>query len=908
MIEESTNSNELAKQYDPQLVESSWYQRWMQSRIYEFPETTEKETFSILMPPPNVTGMLTMGHVLNHTIQDVYIRYNRMKGKQSAWFPGLDHAGIATQSKVEQLLKKEEGISRHDLGREKFIERVYDWKDKYGNIILEQLRSLGNSSDWSKTLFTMDESASNAVREVFIRLFDDGLIYRGKRIINWSPAMLSAISDEEVIMKETKDTMFTLKYYYEDSDEYISVATVRPETIFGDVAVAVNPDDERYTSVIGKKVRVPLTDRYVPIIADSYVEKDFGTGCLKITPAHDQNDFEVGERHNLPILMTLTPDAKLTSETGVYAGLDRFDARKKIAQDLTDGGFVVKAEEYLHKVGYSERGGEVVEPFLSDQWFVKVEPLAIPALKAVQDGRIKFYPEHWSKTYEHWMNNVRDWCISRQLWWGHRIPVYYTEDGLFTSARSEEHARQKLNLSADVVLRQDEDSLDTWFSSWLWMLTTMNWLHDGETEDTPLLATYLPTNLLVTGPDIIFFWVARMIMASLYFKNEVPFKDVYFTSIIRDGEGRKMSKSLGNSPDPLELFKKYGADAVRYTTLYLAPLGQDIKITVVLNEGISDAPQMEFGRNFANKIWNAARFLMMKKSEVASGVEGSATLSEEELSVSDRWIRSRLNSTIQKVHTSLESYSITEYTRVMYDFIWKDFCDWYIEIMKVQFNSNESQTYRLALMNFALDVFAQAMKLLHPIMPFITEEIWHKLTSADSESSVSTQLIPTSNPEFITASVENNFEKVQLLIEELRMMKSQAGIKPSLKLPLFIRCNSNDIEFFKSVGSIISALTKNEEPIVVTELHKLENVLSGSVHGIDIFLVAENLIDKDKERERLTKEQERLENLKRSAEAKLSNEKFVANAKPELVETERKKLETALDGLHKVATALQELA
>ncbi|MCX7930501.1 MAG: valine--tRNA ligase, partial [Chlorobi bacterium] len=671
------------RQYDPSAIEQLWYEHWLQRDLFSCPDETDKPCYSILMPPPNVTGVLTMGHVLNNTIQDLYIRYNRKRGKVACWFPGLDHAGIATQSKVEAELMRTEGKTRWDLGREEFLRRVWQWKEQYGGIILQQLRSLGVSCDWKRTLFTMDESASNAVREVFIRLFDAGLIYRGKRIINWSPRLQSALSDEEVIYRPVDDTLYVLRYQLEGSDtEYLAVATVRPETIFGDVAVAVHPADERYTHFIGKRVRVPLTDRYVPVIADGYVDPTFGTGCLKITPAHDPNDYEVGIRHHLPVLVSINPDGTLNEVAGRYGGLERFQARQRIVEDLRTSGLILQEERYTHNVGFSERSGEPIEPFYSDQWFVRMKPLAEPALEAVLQGHIRFYPEHWVKTYEHWMRNIRDWCISRQLWWGHRIPVYYTPDGRYTAARNEEDARNKLGIASNVELRQDEDSLDTWFSSWLWMLTTMRWLHDGRTEETPILRTYLPTDLLVTGPDIIFFWVARMIMASLYFRGIVPFRDVYFTSIIRDDKGRKMSKSLGNSPDPLALIAKYGADAVRYTVLYLAPVGQDVRITV--DPVTQDAPQMELGRNFANKLWNAARFLALKADESGVGEERLPLPAEHELGIVERWIRSRLHTTIRSVDEHLARYRINEYVRTLYDFFWHDYCDWYIEMLKVR--------------------------------------------------------------------------------------------------------------------------------------------------------------------------------------------------------------------------------
>ena len=673
-------NKEFPKSFEPKVAENKWYKQWLANNIFKADNNSPKPAYSILMPPPNVTGILHFGHVLNLTIQDLYIRSKRMQGYEVCWFPGTDHAGIATQTKVEAELRKE-GISRYDLGREKFVEKVWEWKNKYGGIILEQMRKVGVSVDWDRVLFTMDESASNAVRDVFIQLFDEGLIYKGKRIINWSPLAQTALSDEEVVFKEVQGHLYTLRYYYEeDTNKYLQLSTVRPETIFGDVAVAVNPKDERYKDVIGKRVRVPLTNRYIPIITDDYADPTFGTGCVKITPAHDPNDFLVGQRHNLEQIQTINPDGTLNELTGEFNGLERFEARKIILEKLKENNLVEKIENYTHNVGFSERGGEPVEPYLSDQWFVKMKPLAELALSVVKDGEIRFHPSHWVKTYEHWMNNIRDWCISRQLWWGHRIPVYYTPDGNFTAARNEEEARIKLinsgQLSAvnkDATLIQDEDSLDTWFSSWLWPLTTMRWSinenhpastrhpsiernSDGKSsppvegwqcnstdgvlcschaelvsaspnndveipcqarndnDSNPIINKFLPTDLLVTAPEIIFFWVARMIMATKKFKSEIPFKNVYFTSIIRDGLGRKLSKSLGNSPDPLNIIDKYGADAVRFSMVYLAPLGQDVRMDVdVVNQDIAS---MELGRNFVNKIWNAGRFIMMKQEEV----------------------------------------------------------------------------------------------------------------------------------------------------------------------------------------------------------------------------------------------------------------------------------------------------
>ncbi|MFN9150981.1 MAG: valine--tRNA ligase, partial [Bacteroidota bacterium] len=725
------------------------------------------------MPPPNVTGILHFGHVLNNTIQDIYIRWARLNGRETCWFPGLDHAGIATQTKVEKELKKQ-GLRRHDLGREAFIERVWEWKNTYGGIILEQLRTLGVSADWDRTLFTMDESASQAVAEVFVRLFDEGLIYRGKRIINWSPVAQSALSDEEVIFREVREHLYTLQYHLEDGSGMLLVATVRPETIFADVAVAVNPQDDRYRHLIGSRVIVPLTGRSVPIIADDYADPAFGTGCVKITPAHDPNDFEIGQRHDLPILQCIEADATLNDLAGEFAGLDRFVARKKVVARLEETGLLEKKEDYTHNVGFSERGEEAVEPYLSDQWFVSMKPLAEPAMEAVRGGRITFYPNHWVRTYEHWMSNVRDWCISRQLWWGHRIPVYYAEDGRFTAAMSEQEARGKLGLEKGAVLRQDPDVLDTWFSSWLWPMTTMGWrgpISDESARDEvaeKLMSYYLPTNLLVTGPDIIFFWVARMIMASLKFKNETPFRDVYFTSIIRDAKGRKLSKSLGNSPDPLNVIEKYGSDAVRFTMIYLAPLGMDVRLDI--DEKTQDIASMELGRNFANKVWNACRFLQMKRFEVAPGTSPDAAY---ELSTADRWIRSRYASTVHAATKALDEYRITEYAKILYDFIWRDFCDWYVEVVKVQLTQAPSDSHRLSVLDNAFSVIDGTLHLLHPVMPFITEELWHGLLGHTPEESISTSRAPLAKADDIDQLTEERFETLQLVVEALRRQRAE---------------------------------------------------------------------------------------------------------------------------------------
>lgn len=895
---------QLEKNYNPSTVESHWYANWQHHKYYETDINTAKIPYSILMPPPNVTGMLTMGHVLNNTIQDIYIRWNRLRDKDSQWFPGLDHAGIATQTKVEQLLK-EQGLSRHDLGRDAFVDKVWEWKEKYGSIILEQLRSLGVSANWSKTLFTMDERASRAVTEVFIRLFEEGLIYRGKRIINWSPVAQSALSDEEVVFKEVQDTLYTLRYSLESGDGFLCVATARPETIFGDVAVAVNPQDERYAHLIGTKVQVPLAGMWIPVIADDYADPAFGTGCVKITPAHDPNDYEVGLRNNLPMPCTINPDATLNELTGEFQGLDRFDARKKIVKKLEELDRIEKTESYTHNVGFSERGGEPVEPYLSDQWFVNMAPLAQPALEAVQNGSIKFYPEHWSKTYSHWMTNIRDWCISRQLWWGHRIPVYYHADGRMVAAHSLHEAASKLGITDISELRQDADVLDTWFSSWLWPMTTMDWLIEEKGGDhTEAMSHYLPTNLLVTGPDIIFFWVARMIMATLKFKGTIPFKDVYFTSIIRDGKGKKMSKSLGNSPDPLDVIKKYGADALRFTVTYLAPLGTDIRFEVTETQ---DTPQVELGRNFANKLWNAGRFIQMKMEECNLDNPRMAR-SSYSLSAADEWIQGRFVTTQEKTIEYLENYRLTEYAKNLYEFIWRDFCDWYVEIFKIQYNALQSNEQKQELVCFALQIFEGMITLLHPVMPFITEELWHGLFSSPDSDSLSVQILKHHDSSLLTSNVAM-FSSLQEIVEEIRSMRANAQIPPSKKIPVFIRLSEDlSSDFFDAQLTIISSLAKCETLEFLTkDSENPQKCISSVIKGVEIFIQADAAIDVHKEIEKLEKEKARLAGLIISIEKKLSNEGFIAKAPENVIIAEKEKLASIKDSLQKVETNLSAL-
>ena len=900
---------EFPKAYQPKTAENKWYEIWQNNKIYHADENSPKPKYSIMMPPPNVTGILHFGHVLNNTLQDIYIRYKRMDGYEVCWFPGIDHAGIATQARVEKELAKDK-ISRYDLGREKFLEKVWEWKEMYGGIILKQLRYLGISCDWSRTLFTMDELASKAVSKVFVKLFDEGLIYKGKRIINWSPVSQTALSDEEVEFREVKEHLYTMRYMFPDGSGYLSVATVRPETIFGDVAIAVNPEDERYKHLIGTTVIVPLVGREVKIIADEYADPTFGTGCVKITPAHDPNDFEIGLRHNLEMINTINPDGTLNELTGEYNTIERFKARKLILEKLKELDLIEKIEDYTHNVGFSQRGGEPIEPYLSDQFFVSMKPLAEIALEPVKSGEIKFHPEHWVKTYEHWMNGIRDWCISRQLWWGHRIPVYYTPEGKFTAAESEAEARVKLGVGDEVELRQESDVLDTWFSSWLWPLTTMRWLEDGTEEPNDIMKAFQPTDLLVTAPDIIFFWVARMIMANKKFNNEVAFKNVYFTSMIRDGKGRKLSKSLGNSPDPLNIIDKYGTDAVRFTMIYLSPLGQDVKMDVDVDA--QDIPSMEIGRNFANKVWNAGRFLLMKYNDLnieeQTGFDLEQTISDAELTFADKWILSRFNTTLETTRKSLDDYKVNDFSKNLYDFIWRDFCDWYVEIMKVQLNSSDDLNYKYKLLKFAVGLYEQIVMLLHPIMPFITEEIWHLLGNRGDDESISLQDIPKFDEKNVHTEIEKNFELMQLIVEEFRRLRSGVNIPPQQKVP--VQLNIKDAELFavfESQKDILKNFAKASEITIKNDSEKVENAMSSVVREIELHLIIEGAIDKDKERERLQKEIARLEGNINGCERKLSNEKFVNNASPQVVAGEKEKLASMQESLAKVKENLQNL-
>ncbi|MDX2127715.1 MAG: valine--tRNA ligase [Chloroherpetonaceae bacterium] len=941
----------LEKNYSPEAVELRWgIDFFKETGIHTANSETvtkgDRESFTVLMPPPNVTGSLTIGHVLNHTIQDIFIRYHRMMGKESLWLPGTDHAGIATQTVVEKQLRKEK-LTRYDLGREKFIEKVWAWREEYGNLILKQLAKLGDSADWRRNLFTMDDRANRAVQNAFIRLYQDGLIYKGKRIINWCPVSQTALSDEEVEMRTQRDPLAFVRYFIDDSQDgaFIPVATVRPETMLGDVAVAVNPNDERYQKFLGKFVIEPITKRRIPIIADDYVEIDFGTGALKITPAHDPNDYQVGLRHQLPVIIAIDKHAKVVNGFEPYSGLDRFEARKKILADLEQAGYLIKVEDYEHNVGYSERAGVVVEPFLSEQWFVTMKPLSNPALAAVETGIVKFYPERWKNTYKYWMENVQDWCISRQLWWGHRIPAFYSPDGSLAVAGTKEEAFHQLkakqpNLTIEQV-RQEDDVLDTWFSSWLWPLTTLGWEKPGDDNDD--FKAFYPTSTLVTAPDIIFFWVARMIIAGLYFRateeerkayfltenahhrNEndenfqsflrrcIPFENVYFTSIIRDQQGRKLSKSIGNSPDPLMVMEKYGTDALRFTVMYLAPLGQDVRIEVNLQT--KDMPQVEQGRNFCTKIWNAARFLQMNKAEIYNPLEAFEmeykALTLENVvpeNLPERWIFSTLNSMLKSYHLSVEQLRVNELVKSLYDFIWRDYCDWYLEMLKVNLYSAKDEAEKKRAISKAMFVFDALLRALHPVMPFISEEIWQGLVKREKDEYLNQAVVFHANPNLIEPETEEEMEFLKAIVSNIRSTRAVLGVPPSLEANVLI--NTHDEKGLKRlthIGPLIMKLAKVSLEIG-NSLLKPKASASSVVMGCDIHIKLEGILDFEKEKARLEKEIHKTEGYIRQIETKLSNAGFVERAPKEIIETEQKKLSDAKETMIKLQENLASLA
>ncbi|NOZ07917.1 MAG: valine--tRNA ligase [FCB group bacterium] len=863
---------ELAKIYDPASVEEKWYTKWETSGAFKPDMASSKETFTILIPPPNITGILTIGHVLNLTIQDVLVRRARMQGKNTLWLPGTDHASIATEARVSRMLK-DQGTNKREIGREEFLKHAWEWKAKYGGTIVKQLRNLGASCDWDREVFTMDENYSRAVQEVFVRLYNDGLIYRGERIINWDPVGRTALSDEEVIYHEQQGKLWYFKYPLADGSGFIEVATTRPETMLGDTGIAVNPDDERYRNLVGKKVKLPIVGRDIPIFADDYVDREFGTGCVKVTPAHDPNDFEMGQRHGLEIINIFHPDASLNEHVpSKYQGLDRDAARLQVVAEFEALGLLSKIEDYTNKVGHSERTNAVVEPYLSKQWFVKMKPLAEPALKAVAEGRVAFFPDRWVKTYNHWLENIRDWCISRQLWWGHRIPVWYRGSEIYCG----------LEAPAGTGWQQEEDVLDTWFSSWLWPFATMGW-----PEETSDLKKFYPTQDLVTAPDIIFFWVARMIMASLYFKDDIPFERVYFTGIIRDEQGRKMSKSLGNSPDPLDLFREYGADATRVSILMIAPQGLDI---------LFSKDQTGHGRNFMNKLWNSSRFVLMNLDEELPVPLSKIT--PDMLDLTDRWILTRLNETLRKVDRAYDLYRMNDAVKLVYDFVWADFCDWYIEFAKSRFYGDDPDDRRVA-QTVSVHVLKQILKLLHPYTPFITEELWSYFKSPDEELLINSAW-PQIDKTFTDTTVENTMKLVMDVITAIRNVRTQLNIAPGKPAALFIRGENALTGLIARQKEYLSRLAKVSDLQVGEDLPKPPHAATAVVRKMELFIPLEGLIDLQKEIERLKKQIAGMEGRLSGIDKKLSNANFISRAPAQVIEHERAKRIEYADNLQKL--------
>ena len=880
----------LSKAYAPADVESKWYKRWEERGYFNGRICPGQNPYTIVIPPPNVTGMLTLGHVLNNTLQDILIRFEKMRGRQTCWVPGMDHAGIATQSKVEAMLRKERGLTRYDLGREKFLEEVWAWKEKYGGKIIRQLRTIGTACDWPRERFTFDDGLSRAVQEVFIRLYNEGLIYRGHRIINWCPKSRTALSDEEVIYREERGHLWYFKYPFADGSGYVTIATTRPETLMGDTAVAVNPNDPRYAGKVGKMLKLPLTGREIPLIADEYVEADFGTGAVKITPAHDPNDYEVGKRHNLAMPNIMNDDGTMNEAAGPdFAGLDRMAARKLVVEKITELGLLEKIEDYTHQVGYSERGGVPVEPRLSDQWFVRMEPLARPAIEAVTSGKIKFHPERWVKTYLHWMENIKDWCISRQLWWGHRIPAYYCEQCHKVHVGHEAPAKCECGCTS---FHQDEDVLDTWFSSWLWPFSVFDW-----PNDTPELKYFYPTSTLVTGPDIIFFWVARMIMAGLHFIGKIPFRDVYFTSIIRDAQGRKMSKSLNNSPDPIDVVNTYGADALRFTIIYLAPIGQDIKFA---NE------KCETGRNFANKLWNVVRFRLQHGTS-GGNWQDIADLQKTQLRPDDQWILSRLSRIVSTVTTDLEQFNFNDAVKSLYEFVWNEFCAWYLESAKPALNAAaEESSPTLRVFDYCLGTF---LKLLHPFMPFITDELYHQMgfCTEDESIMVSPWPQPLSDSDKERLGVNDTIERLTTakfeLIRAVRNLRASYQIAPSRAIEVVVTpADDEALAFLKRDETSFSALLNAAS---LTFSARPEGPCGVAVSALgNAFVPLAGIIDVDAEIKRLAKQEAEAVKYIETIQRKLANTSFVEHAPAAVIETERQKLADTQEKLTRIREQL----
>jgi len=877
---------EMEKTYNPKKVEEKWYSFWEKEGFFHSQIDIERKPFTIVIPPPNITGVLHMGHGLNNTIQDILIRWKRMQGYNAMWLPGTDHAGIATQNVVEKELTRQ-GKTRHDVGREKFIELVWEWKEKYGSTIITQLRKFGASCDWQREHFTMDEGLSRAVREVFVRLYNEGLIYRDKYIINWCPRCQTALSDEEVEHRTEKSYLYYVKYPFRDGDGGIDIATTRPETMLGDTAVAVNSGDGRYKRYIGKTLILPLVGRELPVIADDYVDMEFGTGAVKITPAHDPNDFEIGIRHKLSQVNIFNPDATI-NENGINdcIGMDRFECRQVVVEELKKGGYYLKQEPYSHEIGHCYRCHTVIEPYLSEQWFVKMKPLAEPAIKVVSEGKIEFIPRRWKKVYMNWMENIKDWCISRQIWWGHRIPVYYCRECGQRFASVDEPDRCLYCKKSDIY--QDEDVLDTWFSSQLWPFSTLGW-----PQKTRELEYYYPTDVLVTDPGILFFWVARMIMSGLKFMGDIPFRDVFIHGVVMDELGRKMSKSLGNGIDPLEVVERFGADAMRFTIVNITPPGQNLLLSM---------NKFNVGARFANKIWNASRYILMN-------IEGITPLfpEEKELDTADRWILTLYQETVRRMNQSLSKYRLNDVSSLIYEFFWHEFCDWYIEISKVKLYSSD-ETARSRAAGMLVYILEGCLRLLHPIMPFITEEVWQRLPIKREKKSIMVSDYPVYDRKSIYRDSVNKIEILKQVCYSIRNIRGEMNVPPEKKTPVMIRTEKNEVmDVVEEHIEVIKFLARLTDVEYGNDIKKPEGSASAVGSGYEIYLPLKGLIDIEREKERLSKELSRIDIEIERAKNKLENKSFIKKAPREIINKEKKRLDEYKMAYQRIEGILESL-
>ena len=876
-------SKELEKTYNPSEIEDRLYQKWLDNKYFHAEVDHSKKPFTIVIPPPNITGKLHMGHALDETMQDILIRFKKMQGYNTLWQPGTDHASIATEVKIIEALK-EEGIEKEDLGREKFLERAWKWKEEYGGTIVSQLKKLGSACDWDRERFTMDEGCSKAVEEVFIKLYEKGYIYKGSRIINWCPVCQTSISDAEVEHVDQAGHFWHIKYPVVGTDDYLEIATTRPETMLGDTAVAVHPDDERYTHLVGKMLKLPLCDRQIPIVADEYVDKEFGTGAVKITPAHDPNDFEVGRRHDLPVINVMNDDATINENGGRYEGMERYEARKAIVKDLEEQGYLVKIKEHEHNVGTHDRCKATIEPMVKPQWFVKMDELAKPAIEAVKNGDIKFVPERYTKTYLHWLENIRDWCISRQLWWGHRIPAYYCDEcGETVVAKEKPEVCPKCGCTH---FTQDEDTLDTWFSSALWPFSTLGW-----PEQTEELDYFYPTNVLVTGYDIIFFWVVRMVFSGYEHTGKAPFDTVLIHGLVRDDKGRKMSKSLGNGIDPLEVISQYGADALRFTLVTGNAPGNDMRFYM---------ERVEASRNFANKVWNASRFMMMNFEQADfSHVELS------DLTSADRWILSKFNTLAKDVTDNMDKYELGIAVQKLNDFIWEEFCDWYIEMVKPRLYNDEDNTKAAALWTLK-KVLSESLKLLHPFMPFITEEIYCNLTG---EESIMLASWPEYRKEYSFAQEEAAVELMKEAVRGIRNIRAEMNVSPKKKAKVFVVSEKKEVrDIFEQGRVFFGTLGYASEVCVQADKEGIAgDAVSTVVPDAVIYMPFAELVDIEKEIERLKKEQKKLDGEIKRCEGMLNNERFLSKAPEQKVEEEKEKLSKYRQMLEKVEERLGQL-